>query len=159
VVIKTRKKLNKMVYENIIPKTETIYELKNKIPSYEEFMKTYQSNEASEFPSEAEYQDQALHGPRYGPGNTQSAETVTKKVLSVGLAVSYFTPLSAVTIPLSVGAGVASASMMTYGVIADDKEVGKVGAHMAEVLVDSATGDIHDQGKIVGKYIEYQSKR
>jgi len=148
-----------MVNENIIPKTETIYELKNEIPSYEEFMQSYKVDEANEFLSEAEYQDQALNGPRYGPGNTQSAETVTKKVLSVGLAVSYFTPLSAVTIPLSVGAGVASASMMTYGVIADDKEVGKVGAHMAEVLVDSATGDIKDQGKIVGKYIEYQSKR
>jgi len=150
-----------MVNENIIPKTETIYELKDecKALSFEEFMKTYQSNEASEFLAEAEYQDQALRGPRYGPGNSQSAEVATKKALSIGLAISYFTPLGAVTVPLSVGAGVASAGMMAYGVVADDKEVGKAGAHMAEVLVDSATGDIKDQGKIVGKYIEYQSKR
>src|SRR5256885_4548152 len=31
--------LNKMVYENNIPKTETVYEIKNEIPSFEEFMK------------------------------------------------------------------------------------------------------------------------
>jgi len=31
-----------MVIENQIPKTETIYELKNEIPSFEEFMKTYE---------------------------------------------------------------------------------------------------------------------
>jgi hypothetical protein len=30
-----------MVNENIIPKTETVYELKNEIPSFEEFMKDY----------------------------------------------------------------------------------------------------------------------
>ncbi|CAI2196569.1 17665_t:CDS:2 [Funneliformis geosporum] len=35
-----------MVNENIIPKTETVYELKDKyeVPSFEEFMKTYQSD-------------------------------------------------------------------------------------------------------------------
>ena len=35
-----------MVNENIIPKTETIYELKEeyKVPSFEEFMKTYESD-------------------------------------------------------------------------------------------------------------------
>jgi len=33
-----------MVNENIIPKTEIVYELKNEIPSFEEFMKTYESD-------------------------------------------------------------------------------------------------------------------
>ena len=42
---------------NLIPPTEEIRELKYEIPSYEEFMKTYQPNEASEFLTEAEYQD------------------------------------------------------------------------------------------------------
>jgi len=31
-----------MVYENNIPKTETIYELKSEIPSFEEFMRAYE---------------------------------------------------------------------------------------------------------------------
>ena len=34
-----------MVYENLIPKTETVYEIKNKIPSYEEFLKDYKEDE------------------------------------------------------------------------------------------------------------------
>ena len=49
-----------MINENIIPQTETVYELKNEIPSFEEFMKTYRSDEANEFLAEAEYQDQAF---------------------------------------------------------------------------------------------------
>ena len=31
--------------ENLIPKTETVYELKNEIPSYEEFLKTWKKDE------------------------------------------------------------------------------------------------------------------
>ena len=34
-----------MVNENLIPKTETVYELKNEIPSFEEFMKDYKVDE------------------------------------------------------------------------------------------------------------------
>jgi len=33
-----------MVIENQIPKTETVYELKNEIPSFEEFMKSYEND-------------------------------------------------------------------------------------------------------------------
>ena len=33
-----------MVNENLIPKTETVYELKNEIPSFEEFIKTYEND-------------------------------------------------------------------------------------------------------------------
>lgn len=33
-----------MVYENLTPKTETVYELKNKVPSFEEFMRSYKSD-------------------------------------------------------------------------------------------------------------------
>jgi len=34
-----------MVNNNGIPKTETVYEIKNEIPSYEEFLKTYKSDD------------------------------------------------------------------------------------------------------------------
>ena len=34
-----------MVIENQIPKTETVCEIKNEILSFEEFMKTYESDE------------------------------------------------------------------------------------------------------------------
>jgi len=33
-----------MVNENLIPKTETVYEIKNEIPTFEEFMKTYEND-------------------------------------------------------------------------------------------------------------------
>lgn len=61
-----------MVNENLIPKTETVYELKDKIPTYEEFMKTYQSDKVIENSYLGEYQDQVLYGPQYGPGNSES---------------------------------------------------------------------------------------
>jgi len=33
-----------MVNENNIPKVETIYEIKNEIPTFEEFLKTYEND-------------------------------------------------------------------------------------------------------------------
>ena len=53
---------------------ETVYELKDeyKVPSFEEFMKTYEPSEKVEFLAEAEYQDRVSHGPKFGPGNEQS---------------------------------------------------------------------------------------
>jgi hypothetical protein len=35
-----------MVNENNLPKTETIYEIKNEIPSFEEFMRDYKADES-----------------------------------------------------------------------------------------------------------------
>ncbi|CAI2173563.1 601_t:CDS:2 [Funneliformis geosporum] len=50
---------------------ETVYELKDeyKVPSFEEFMKTYEPSEEVEVITEAEYQNRVLHGSQYGPGN------------------------------------------------------------------------------------------
>ena len=86
-----------------LPKTEEVVYLDNNYQpqSYEDFMKTYESNEAVELINEAEWQDRLLHGPQYGPGNEQS-KSVAKKIGSAALAVSYFTPLGAVTGPLTV---------------------------------------------------------
>jgi hypothetical protein len=149
-----------MVNENIIPKTETVYELKEeyKVPSFEEFMKTYQSNKASEFLAEAEYQDQALNGPRYGPGNTQSTEERTKKALSIGLAVSYFTPLSAITVPLSIGLGTTGLTAGIVGKLSDNEELTQAGNHVLGVVADSVTlrGDFKDSG--MGDLIKYKTK-
>jgi len=123
-----------MVNENIIPKTETVYELKNKIPSFEEFMKTYQSDEASEFLAEAEYQDKVLHGPQYGPGGSNSKEA-TKVTMSVLLAASYaFPPLAPVGIAVSVGVGVTGAAMAK---LSDDPEVQEAGRDLVGIVAGS----------------------
>jgi hypothetical protein len=61
---------------------ETVYELKNEVPSYEEFMKTYEPSEEVEILTEAEFQDRLLHGPQYGPGFW---DDFSKPVASVAL--------------------------------------------------------------------------
>lgn len=121
-----------MVIENQIPKTETIYELKEeyKVPSFEEFMKTYQPSEKSEFLAEAEYQDQALRGPQYGSGGSNSKEA-TKGAMSVLLAVSYaIPPLAPVGITVSVGMGVAGAVMAN----SDDPALKEAGRDLVEIV-------------------------
>lgn len=143
-----------MVNENIIPKTETIYELKEeyKIPSFEEFMKTYKSNEETDILAEAEYQDQALNGPRYGPGNTQSTGERVKTAFSGVLAVSYFIPpLAPVGIAVSVGVGVTGAAMAK---LSDDPEVKRVGQDMLEVVAGAVEHkDMAGEGvKLAGQY-------
>jgi len=55
-----------MVNENLIPKTEMVYELKNEIPSFEEFMKTYRSDKVIENSYESEidnYDNIRSYGP------------------------------------------------------------------------------------------------
>ena len=103
-----------------LAKVETIQELKNeyKIPSYEEFMKTYEPNEEVEILTEAEYQDRLLHGSRFGPGNEQSKNTA-KGIGGVAL-----TTLTIICPPagLAVGAGVAGAgaAVAVAGAACDD---------------------------------------
>lgn len=101
---------------NLIPKenykkVEEIREIDSKYetPSFEEFMKTYEPNEESEFLTEAEYQDRVLHGSQYGPGNEQSKDAA-KEIGGVAL-----TTLTIICPPagLAVGAGVATAGAAT----------------------------------------------
>jgi hypothetical protein len=123
-----------MVNENIIPKTETIYEIKSEIPSFEEFMKTYQTDEANEFLAEAEYQDKALHGPQYGPGGSNSKDAA-KGAMSVLLAVSYAVPpLAPVGIAVSVGVGVTGVAMEK---LSDDPEVKEAGRDLIGIVAGS----------------------
>lgn len=130
--------------QNLTPKTETIYELKEeyKIPSYEEFMGTYKSNEETDILAEAEYQDQALHGPRFGPGGSNSKEA-TKGAMSVLLAVSYAVPpLAPVGITVSVGMGVAGAVMAN----SDDPALKEAGRDLVEIVGGSVehNGTVRD---------------
>jgi len=99
-----------LIKENIAKVEEVSYLDHNYQPmSYEEFMKTYEPSEEVEIITEAEYQDRLLHGPQYGPGNEES-KSVAKKVGSIALATTYFTPLGAVTAPMTaVAAGTGGA--------------------------------------------------
>ena len=125
-----------MVNENLIPKTETVYELKNEVPSYEEFLKTYKHDKASEALAEAEYQDRLLHGPQYGPGWEEWVGWTAKKVASTALVVSYFTPIAPFTITATVGVATVGAVAMTAG----DKNDQEVGGHLMDIAVDAGIG-------------------
>ena len=59
-----------MVNENLIPKTEMVYELKSEIPTFEEFMKTYESENKIVNSYEDELEAKAVQGPQYGPGKS-----------------------------------------------------------------------------------------
>src|SRR6266516_4529814 len=88
--IKNKLKQNTYLIKENYKKTETVQELKNeyKIPSYEEFMKTYEPSEEVEILTEAEYQNRLLHGPQFGPGNEQStAAAVVAGTVVGGVAV------------------------------------------------------------------------
>jgi len=64
-----------MVNENFIPKTETIYELKDEIPSYEEFLKNYKVDERVKDSYESEMNAYAELGKGYGPCDTCKLST------------------------------------------------------------------------------------
>lgn len=141
------------------PKVEEVRYLNTEIPTYEEFLKTYQSDERLEALNEVEWQDRLLYGPQYGPGNNHSSEDVAKKVISIGLAVSYFTPFSVVTIPASIAAGATGVGMGVAGKLTDDEDLARAGGHILQVVGESAgmKGDFEDSG--LGKMIEYKTKK
>ena len=56
-----------MTKDNLIPKTETIYELKTEIPTYEEFMKNYKSDELVSASYESEINSYGYLEKGYGP--------------------------------------------------------------------------------------------
>src|ERR1700753_4139889 len=61
-----------MVIENKIAKTEMVYELKEeyKVPTYEEFIKTYENDDKIIDSYQAEHEAKINHGPQYGPGKS-----------------------------------------------------------------------------------------
>jgi len=107
--------------------------VKNEIPSYEEFMKTYQEDEGA---ADSYYYEVDSYGDIrvvrcYGPGNSQSSEStgeaVFKKVASVALAASYFTPAVVVTGPLTAGGIAGSMVAGGIGLATGDEDAKKVG--------------------------------
>ena len=111
---------------------ETVAELKNEVPSFEEFMKTYDEPcEESEFLAEVEYQDRVLNGPKYGPGNEQSKEAAK---VGGGLALGALTvicPPAGVIVGAGVVAGGATATAI--GVATDTKEATNTGLAMISI--------------------------
>jgi len=134
---------NKLIIENKKP-TETVYEIKNEIPSYEEFMKDYEvktsklspaarskivKRHGSDYLSERAFNNDIALMQMYGPGFWDDIKGVVKPIATGALVVaSVFPPTAAVAAPIAytvIGAGVAATGI---GHVADSegwKEVGK----------------------------------
>lgn len=83
---------------------ETVQELKNEFPSFEEFANSYEYDENVANSYEAEYQDRVFYGPKIGPGNEQSRETV-KSVAKVGTKMAVTTVASGALVAATGGLG------------------------------------------------------
>ena len=125
----------KVIVENKKP-VEEVREIENEIPSFEEFMKTYEPSEESELLTEAEYQDRVLHGSQYGPGNEQS-KNAAKEIGGLAL-----TTLTIVCPPagLAVGGGIAAAGTViaVAGAVDNDPECIKDGFDIFAIGMGSA---------------------
>jgi hypothetical protein len=73
---------NPYFIENKVPIVE-IREIDYQVPSWEEFIKTYQEDERVTRLYESIYQAEVLRGPQYGPGNSQSQLGVNIGVFGV----------------------------------------------------------------------------
>jgi hypothetical protein len=139
------------IKENL-PKTEqVIYLDQNYQPqSFEEFMKTYEPDEKVEFITEAEYQDRVLRGSQYGPGNSQSSETVgsiTKVVVKTAVSTVATGALVAATGGL--GAIAIGGAVATEGYLikkaseqSDNEAVRAIGGFVGDLAFDTGVGTV-----------------
>jgi hypothetical protein len=114
----------KLIAENKKP-IELVYELKNEVPSYEEFMKTYEGEKGAvdNYESEVDsYSDIRIKGTYYGPGFWDDIKGVVKPIATGALVVaSVFPPTAAVAAPIAytvIGAGAAATGI---GHVADSE--------------------------------------
>ena len=129
-----------------IAKVETIQELKNeyKVPSYEEFMKTYNEdketvdNYENEFDS---YGDIRVKGTYYGPGFWDDIKGFVKPVASGALiAASLFPPTAALAVPITATVVGAGATATGIGHLADSEGWKKAGRDIIEIAANGHQG-------------------
>jgi hypothetical protein len=133
-----------MVNNNGIPievkkPVETVYELKNEyeVPSFEEFMKTYNEKEGvndnyrSEFDS---YGDLRVKGTYYGPGFWDEIKGFVKPVTSgVLIAASVFPPTAAIAAPITLGVLGTGATVVGIGHVTNDKGLKNFGKDIIDI--------------------------
>jgi len=125
----------KLIAENKKP-VETVYELKNEVPSFEEFMKTYEEDKGTVDSYDLEvdsYSDIRVKGTYYGPGFW---DDFVKPVASgVLVAASWFPPTAPVAMPIALTVGGVGAATMGLGHITDNKKLKEVGKDVVEISI------------------------
>jgi len=125
----------KLIAENKKP-VETVYELKNEVPSFEEFMKTHEEDKGivdsyeNEFDS---YGDIRVKGTYYGPGFW---DDFVKPVASgVLIAASWFPPTAPVAMPISLTVAGIGATTMGIGHVTGNEKLKEVGKDIGQIAV------------------------
>lgn len=112
---------------------EIVQEVNNEIPSYEEFMKTYQEDGKAidsyngEFDSYGDIRVVKCYGPGFW-------DDFLKPVASVTLvAASWFPPTAPAAVAITIGVAGASAAARGLGEITDNKELKDFSKDLAEI--------------------------
>lgn len=125
--------INLIAKENY-KQVEEVREIDSKyeVPSFEEFMKTYQEDEKAidDYDSEFDSYGDIRVVKCYGPGFWEGVWDVTKKVGGFALAASYVTPIGPVTMSASLVAAGSVMAMEKYG----DDDVKKAANEIKDVL-------------------------
>jgi len=130
---------NNLIPKENFKKVEEVREIDSKYetPSFEEFMKTYESDEGiiesyeDEFKS---YGDIRIKGTYYGPGFWDDIKDVVKPVASgVLIAASVFPPTAPMAMPITLG--VVGAGMATVGAghVIDSEGLKEIGNDIVEI--------------------------
>ncbi|CAG8550615.1 5516_t:CDS:2 [Paraglomus occultum] len=122
-----------MVYENNLPKTETVYEIKNEVPTFEEFMKTYQEDEGA---NNSYYYEIDSHGDirvirPYGPGLAAGGATIAENVVDDPDAKKVFGFVSDCGVGIATG-GAIGAVAQGAGAVLGASEVAGLGSSAGE---------------------------
>ena len=130
-----------VIPKNIDKPIETVYEIKGdecKIPSYEEFMKTYNEKEEvndnyqSEFDN---YGDLRVKGTYYGPGFWDDfAKPVAKGALMVA---SVFPPTAPIAVTITSGVIITGATTKVMGHISSEEGLKKFGDGLIDIAGDA----------------------
>jgi hypothetical protein len=123
---------------------EIVQEVKNEIPSYEEFMKNYKTDKevVDGYNGEFEgYGDIRVKGTYYGPGFWDDIKGVVKPITSgVLIAASLFPPTAAIAAPVAFSVVGAGAAVSGLGHITDNKDLKDFGRDIAEIGIGARDG-------------------
>lgn len=97
------------------------------------------------------YQDSLLNDPQYGPGANMSTEDVVKKIGSVALATSYFTPLGAITAPMTAVAASAGGAMWAVGKVSGEDDLKGAGKSTVDGL---SCGTLNARAPLIAKGVK-----
>jgi len=122
---------------------EIVQEVNNEVPSFEEFMKTYEVDEKAidSYNGEFDGYGDIRIVKCYGPGFWDDIKGFVKPVASVALvAASVFPPTAAVAAPITLGIAGTGAAVAGVGHVTDSEGWKETGKDIMEIALNADTG-------------------